>query len=166
MSDLPLFVLSRNFDAPRNLVWQAWTDPKLLATWYGPNITTIIHKFDLQPDGVWYNEMQMGEKSSFQKVIFQNIIEQEKIVWHHHSSVDADWNDAPNPMMGNWPRVLLTTITFDDNGDKTNVRLTQTPHDANDEEIAAFAQMMEGMKGGWGKGYEIMDGLLAELKTS
>ena len=38
MSDLPEFVTDREFDAPRDLVWRAWTDPELLARWYGPNM--------------------------------------------------------------------------------------------------------------------------------
>jgi len=48
VADLPEYVLDREFDAPRDMVWKAWTDPKLLSTWYGPNIETIIHKFDLR----------------------------------------------------------------------------------------------------------------------
>lgn len=166
MSELPELLLEREFNAPREMVWRAWTDPELLARWYGPNIETIIHKFDLQPDGEWLNEMKMGEKSNFQKVVFQEVIKPEKLVWHHYSSVDSDWNDAPNPMMGDWPRVLLTTVTFADKGGKTNLRLSQIPMDATDDEIANFAKAIAGMSGGWGKGFAIIDELLAELQAA
>jgi uncharacterized protein YndB with AHSA1/START domain len=47
MSDLPTYVLERVFDAPRELVWKTWTDPKLLPRWYGPNVETIIHRLEL-----------------------------------------------------------------------------------------------------------------------
>ena len=166
MSELPGFVLDREFDAPRELVWQAWTDPELLARWYGPNIETVIHKFDLKPDGVWLNEMKMKNGSNFQKVVFQEVSEPEKLVWHHHSNTDAEWNDIANQNMPDWPRVLLTTVTFEDISDKTNVRLSQIPLDATDAEIACFAEMMAGMSGGWGQGYAIMDELLVELQAS
>lgn len=65
MSDLPEFVLDREFNAPRELVWRAWTDPALLQRWYGPGVETVIHEFDLEPGGVWLNEMKMsgGSKS-------------------------------------------------------------------------------------------------------
>jgi len=63
MSDLPEYILDRVFDAPREMVWRAWTDPELLSRWYGPGVETIIHKFDLKPGGVWLNEMKMGDKS-------------------------------------------------------------------------------------------------------
>ncbi len=47
MSESPEFILDRVFNAPRELVWQAWTDPELLHHWYGPGVETVIHKFDL-----------------------------------------------------------------------------------------------------------------------
>ena len=50
MSELPEYRLDRVFDAPRELVWRAWTDPEILHRWYGPGAETIIHTFDLQPE--------------------------------------------------------------------------------------------------------------------
>lgn len=164
MSDLPEYVLDREFDAPHELVWKAWTDPELVARWYGPNIETVIHQFDLSPGGAWLNEMKMGGNSMFSKIVFQEVIAPERMVWHHHSCTDADWNDIENPMMPGWPRLLLTTVTFTASGDKTNVRLSQVPMDASDEEIACFAKAMANMDGGWGSGYKIIDEILAELQ--
>jgi uncharacterized protein YndB with AHSA1/START domain len=165
MNDLPEFILDREFDAPRDLVWKAWADPELLAQWYGPNIETVIHKFDLKPNGVWLNEMKMKNGSNFQKAVFQEVAEPEKLVWHHYS-VDADWNVYANPMMPDWPRILLTTVTLEDMGEKTNVRLSQIPLDATDAEIACFAKMKDGMSGGWGSGYTIIDELLTKLQAA
>lgn len=163
MSDLPEFILDRLFDAPRAMVWKAWTDPELMQRWYGPGVETIIHKFDLKPDGVWLNEMKMGGGSSYQKVIFKEVVKPEKMVWLH-CSADADWNVAASAMMPDWPRILLTTVTFEEKGEQTNVRLSQIPADATDAEIACFAKMKDGMSGGWGKGYAIIDDVLTELK--
>lgn len=164
MSDLPEYVLDREFNAPRDLVWRAWTEPELLARWYGPNIETVIHKFDLKPGGVWLNEMKMGDKSDLSKITFHEVTPPKKLVWHH-SSADADWNIISNPMMPDWPRVILTTVTFNDAGSKTNVKLTWVPFEATDAEIACFAGAMERFGGGWESGYAIMDDLLAELQA-
>ena len=166
MSELPEYLIDRTFDAPRELVWRAWTDPDVLQRWYGPGVETIIHKFDLQPGGSWLNEMKMGGNSNFQKVVFQEVTQPEILVWHHYSSTDAEWNSTTNPMMADWPRLLLTTVTFEDVGDKTNVRLTQVPMEATDAEIACFAQAMSGMDNGWGSGYAILDKLLVELQAA
>lgn len=162
MSDLPTYTLERLFDAPRDLVWQAWTDPKLLQHWYGPGIETVIHEFDLRPGGAWLNEMKWGDNSDFSKMVFQEVVEPEKLVWHH-SSTDSEWNVASNMMMPDWPRLLLTTVVFVDVGDKTKVSLTQQPINASDEGLACFAEKMSGMDNGWGSGYKLIDELLAEL---
>ncbi len=165
MSDLPEYVLDRVFAAPRELVWQAWTDPELLARWYGPGVETIIHKFDLKPGGSWLNEMKWGENSMLSKVIFTEVAAPERLVWHHHSSTDAKWNTISNPKMPDWPRVLLTTVTFDDDGGKTKVRLTWVPFEATEAEIACFAGSVENMGKGWESGYAIIDEMLAELRA-
>ena len=164
MSGLPEFVMDREFAAPRELVWLAWTDSKYLQRWYGPGVETVIHQFDLEPNGVWLNEMKMSHGSNFQKIIFKEISKPEKLVWHH-CSADADWNIAASPMMPDWPRILLTTVTFEERGDQTNVRLSQIPLDATDAEIACFAKMKDSMSGGWGSGYTIIDELLGELQA-
>ena len=54
---------------------------------------------------------------------------EDKLVWHHSSS-DSDWNIITNPVMEDWPRVQLTTVTFEDMGSKTKLRLTMVPIDA------------------------------------
>ncbi len=165
MNDLPEFVLDREFNAPRDLVWRAWTDPEHLQRWYGPGVETVIHKFDLVPGGVWLNEMKMKNGSSFQKALFKEVHATEKLVWHHYNT-DADWNIAQNPMMPDWPRILLTEVTFSENGGKTNVRLSQVPLEATAAEIACFAQMKDGMAGGWGGGYAIIDDILQEMAAT
>ena len=162
MSDLPEYVFEREFNAPRDLVWRAWTDPEILHRWYGPGVETTIHKFELKPGGVWLNEMKWGDKSDLSKMAFKEVTPPEKIVWHH-SSTDKDWNIVSNPMMPDWPKVLLTTVTFNEDGGKTKVRLSQVPLDATDAEIACFAQAMANMDHGWGKGFELIAEILAEM---
>ena len=164
MSDLPEYVLDRTFDAPRELVWRAWTDPEILHRWYGPGVETIIHKYELKPGGSWLNEMRWGEGGDFSRMDFEEVTPPEKLVWRH-CSTDHDWKVASNPKMPGWPRMLLTTVTFEEQGDKTNVRLSQVPLEATDEEIACFAQMMANMDKGWGSGYAIIDEILAELQS-
>ncbi len=165
MTDKPELLIDRTFNAPRPLVWRAWTDPELLARWYGPGVETVIHGYDLRPGGEWRNEMKFGDKSDLSKMVFTEIVEPERLVWRHHSA-DRDWNIAANPMMPNWPKTLLTTVTFTDKGASTDVRFVQTPVDATDDEIATFAQMAPNMSGGWGKGFAVIDDILAELSNN
>ncbi len=164
MSDLPTYVLERVFDAPRELVWKTWTDPKLLARWYGPNVETIIHRLEVKAGGLWLNEMKMGGGSYYQRAEYTEVIEPERLVCLM-SNTDAGWNIAPNPMMADWPLVLLTTVTFVEEGGRTKMRLTWIPHEASEAEIACFAAAMDGMGKGWGAGMELLAELLAELQS-
>lgn len=103
MSELPVYIFNRCFDAPLPKVWRAWTDPDLLAIWYGPGVETVIHEFDLRPGGVWRNEMKWGEKSDFSRMNFVAVEDQARLVWNHHPT-DANWNISANPMMPDWRR--------------------------------------------------------------
>ena len=165
MADLPVFEMERVFDAPRRLVWKGWTDPKLVARWYGPNVETVIHKFDLRPGGVWLNEMKMKGFSSRERMEFTEVAEPERLVWLH-SMADENWTVAANPMQPDWPRVLLTTVTFAEDGDRTTVRLTWAPHEATQAEIACFAESLSGLGMGWGAGMDLLAALLAESRAA
>lgn len=164
MTDLPTYVLDRVFDAPRPLVWRAWTDPELLQRWYGPNVKTIVHKLEVVTGGVWLNEMQWGGNSNFERMAYTEVVPPERLVWLH-SMADADWNVTANPMMADWPRVLLTTVTFEEMGAQTRLRLTWVPHEASEAEIACFAAAMAGLDRGWGSGMDVLAGILAELQA-
>ena len=164
MSELPTYVLERLFDAPPELVWKTWTDPKLLSRWYGPNVETIIHRLEVKPGGLWLNEMKWGGNSSYQRAEYTEVVEPERLVCLL-SNTDASWNIAANPRMPDWPRVLLTTVTFAEEGGKTKMRLTWVPHEAREAEIACFAAAMDGMGKGWGAGMKLLAELLTELQA-
>ncbi|TQV75667.1 SRPBCC family protein [Denitrobaculum tricleocarpae] len=164
MSELPTYVLERVFDAPRELVWKTWTEPKLLARWYGPNVETIVHRLDVKPGGLWLNEMKWGGNSHYERVEYTEVTPPERLVWLH-STADAEWNLSPNAMMPDWPRVLLTTVTFEEENGRTTMRLTWVPHEASAAEIACFAAAMGGMGKGWGGGMALLEELLAELQA-
>jgi uncharacterized protein YndB with AHSA1/START domain len=164
MDQLPTYVLERSFDAPRDLVWRAWTEPDLLARWYGPNAETITHKLELRPGGEWLVEMRWGEAASFQRASYQEVAAPERLVWLH-ANADKDWNAAANPRMPDWPRVLLTVVTFEESNGQTKLRLTWTPHDASEAEIACFAGALGSMDKGWSVGMEMLRALLAEMRS-
>ncbi|HEV7446361.1 MAG TPA: SRPBCC domain-containing protein [Steroidobacteraceae bacterium] len=164
MSDLPTYVLERIFAAPRELVWKTWTDPKLLPRWYGPKVETIIHRLELKPGGLWLLEMKWGGNSHYQRAEYTEVTPPTRLVWLHSSS-DADWNIVASPMMADWPRVLLTTVVFDEEGARTRMRLTWSPHNATEGEIACFAAAIDRMGKGWESGMELLAKLLAELQN-
>ncbi|MGE0565362.1 MAG: SRPBCC domain-containing protein [Pseudolabrys sp.] len=164
MSELPSYVLERTFDAPREMVWRTWTEPKLLARWYGPNVETIVHRLDVRPGGLWLNEMKMGPKSMYQRAEYIEVVPPSRLVLLQSSS-DAEWNIISAAWMKDWPRVMLTTVTFEADGDKTNMRLTWAPHEATAAEIACFKAALSGADKGWVSGMDALAKILAELKA-
>jgi uncharacterized protein YndB with AHSA1/START domain len=145
-------------------VWKTWADPKLLARWYGPRAKTVVHRLELKPGGLSLIEMQWGGNSHYQRVEYTEVTPPKRLVWLH-SSADADWNIITSPMMADWPRVLLTTVTFEHSGGQTALRLTWVPHEASETEIACFAAAIGRMGKGWEAGMELLADLLAELQT-
>lgn len=163
MSELPTYVLERTFTAPRELVWRTWTDPALLTRWYGPRVETTIHRHDLAPGGVCLCEMRWGGNSSYERMEFVEVTPPARLVWLH-SVADADWKVQASPMMPDWPRVLLTTVTFEEADGRTNLRLTWVPHEASAAEIACFGAAIAGADKGWAAGMELLATLLVELQ--
>jgi len=107
----------------------------------------------------------MGARSSYLRAEYKEVVEPERLVCLM-ANADAQWNIAPNPMMPDWPRVLLTTVTFEEARTQTRMRLTWTPHEASKAEIACFAAAMDNMDKGWGAGMRLLEELLVELQTS
>ena len=79
------------------------------------------------------------------------------------ANADADWNPIPSPMMENWPLALLTTVTFVADGDGTEMTLEWAPHGATTEEEASFEAAIKQLGQGWGKGFDIIGEIVAEL---
>lgn len=163
MSKLPTYVFERTFDAPPELVWRTWTEPELFARWYGPNVETVIHHMEPTAGGTCLIEMKMDGNSFYQRLDYTEVTPPTRLVGLN-ANTDGDWNIAANPMMPDWPRVLLTTVTFEAQGGQTKLRLVWEPHQATEAEIAGFAAAMDRLGSGWGAGMEKLAALLTEMQ--
>jgi len=76
-------VLTREFDAPRKLVWNAWTDPKQVVKWWGPRgFTTTIHEMNVRPGGVWRHTMHGPDGTDYpNENTFLEVVKPERIVY-------------------------------------------------------------------------------------
>ena len=102
---------TRVFDAPRELVWTVWTDPKHLAQWWGPNgFSTTTSAFDMRPGGVWRFVMHGPDGRDYQnRITFDEIVRPERIVYRHSGGEDVE------------PVQFTQTVTFEDVGGKTRL---------------------------------------------
>ena len=112
-SDPCSIIGSRLFDALRELVFSAFTDPKHLAQWWGPNgFTTTTHNFKFRPGGVWRFVMHGPDGRDYQnRITYEEIIRPERIVYRHGGGEDVE------------PVQFIQTLTFEDLG-RDRTRLT------------------------------------------
>jgi uncharacterized protein YndB with AHSA1/START domain len=84
---VPEIVTTRIFNIPRELLFKAYTDPEILALWWGPKgFTNTFHEFDLRPDGKWDFTMYGPDGKDYKnKIVFREIMPIEKIVFDHAS---------------------------------------------------------------------------------
>ncbi|HYU24586.1 MAG TPA: SRPBCC family protein, partial [Thermoanaerobaculia bacterium] len=80
-------VATRVFDAPRELVWRMWTDPKHVVHWWGPNgFRNTIHEMDVRPGGVWRFIMHGPDGTDYQnKVIYNEVVKPSRLSYRHMS---------------------------------------------------------------------------------
>jgi uncharacterized protein YndB with AHSA1/START domain len=130
-------VLCRVVDAPRELVWRAWTDPEHLPRWFGPKgFTCTTHAIDLCVGGSWRFDMIAPDGTVFpNRMTFLQLRAPELIVFDHGGDSDDD------------PNRFRVTVTFDaqSNG-KTVVTLRQLhPSKARRDAVIAFGAVEFGM---------------------
>ena len=78
-------VITRTFDAPRELVWHAMTDPAQVVEWWGPRgFTTTIETMDVRVGGIWKHTMQGPDGAKYpNKSVFKEVAKPERIVYSH-----------------------------------------------------------------------------------
>jgi len=78
-------VVSRVFDAPRELVWEAMTDARQVVHWWGPRgFSTTIEEMDVRPGGVWKQVMHGPDGANYpNKSIFKEVVRPERLVYSH-----------------------------------------------------------------------------------
>jgi uncharacterized protein YndB with AHSA1/START domain len=124
---------TRIFEAPRALVWTAWTDPEHLAKWWGPNGFSITtKKWEFSPGGEWLFTMHGPDGTDYRnEITFALIVEPERIEYDH----------GPSP-------IFHTTVTFEEE-DETRTTLTMTalfPTKAERDRTVEKFGAIEGMR--------------------
>jgi uncharacterized protein YndB with AHSA1/START domain len=123
-----VIVMSRMFDAPREVVWAAFTDPKHVVNWYGGHgFSNPVCEMDVRPGGLWRHVMRTPDGNEFAMTfVFLEVVKPEKISWR---SVDHGERTHGPPSSVN-------TVTFEDHGGKTKWRLVARFDSFEDRERA------------------------------
>src|SRR5579863_609311 len=110
--------IERVFDAPRSLVFKAWTEPEHISKWWGPRgfkSTVLVN--DLRPGGAYRIHMLGPDGDHWSQGVYREIVEPERLI------MAGGWADA----QGNFTRPQTTlALTFEDHGGKTKMTLRQS----------------------------------------
>ncbi|HRN69961.1 MAG TPA: SRPBCC domain-containing protein [Candidatus Woesebacteria bacterium] len=148
-------IITRVFDAPRELVWKAWTEPEMIKKWWGPEgFTSPSAKVDLRVGGKYIYAMHgpagsEWDRDMYSAGIFKEIVLYEKIVVTDYFS-DAEGNMINPDQEGqdsNFPKEMAVTILFEevDNGKTKLSVIYPKPETAEQME----AMLKSGMEEGW-----------------
>lgn len=154
--------IERVFDAPREIVWEAWTVPEQIAQWMGPKGSTSESvSVDIRTGGMHHWRMDMpGAGSMYGRADYREVTPPSRLVWVH-GFADAEGNRVAVPFAPGWPLTMLSTVTFEEEGEKTRVVLTWVPLDATPEQEQVFADNLPSMQGGWGGSFAQLEEFLA-----
>jgi uncharacterized protein YndB with AHSA1/START domain len=105
-------VTNRLLNARRELVYEVWTNPKHVAHWWGPTgFKNTIHEMDVRPGGVWRFMMHGPNGVDYpNKIVFEKVEKHSRLVFLHGDDVEGG-------------KQFHVTVTFEDFGEKTNVKM-------------------------------------------
>jgi uncharacterized protein YndB with AHSA1/START domain len=142
--------ITRVFDAPRALVWKAWTGPEHLMNWWGPRAHPAEKvEADVRVGGRWRHRLRSVETGDilWHGGVFREVSAPERLVFTFAWDEDGERGNEN-----------VVTITFTEQGGKTLMRFEQTPFWSVDER--------DGHQGGWGSAFDRLDDLLALTNRS
>ena len=142
--------ITRLFNAPRELVFKAWTDPKHAAKWWGPRDYPATQvKMDVRPGGTWRHCLRSTDTGNdlWHGGVFREVVPPERLVF------TFAWEEE-----GERGLETLVTVTFADDGGKTRMTFRQAPFQSTGER--------DGHQGGWTSTFDRLEDYLPHLSRS
>jgi uncharacterized protein YndB with AHSA1/START domain len=141
-----VLIITRIFDAPRELVWKAWTEPERMVKWHGPRgFTSTIERSDFRPGGAFRIHMRGPENDEhWTQGVFREIVAPERLV------MASCWADAQGRPVG--PETTVT-VTLENLGARTQLTL----HQALFQSVTA----RDAHNGGWNSSLDCLAEYLA-----
>lgn len=159
-------ILTREYNAPRQLVFDAWTKTEHLKNWMFPykGFKCEYVSADIKPGGSSLHKMTAPNGFKMWLLTkYEEITPPKGLVFRQYNSNEAG-DILPNPQMPNWPKELRTTVKLEEVGGKTKLQLIWQPINPTKAEADAFEASRSEHDKGWGGGFEQLDVYLKTLK--
>jgi uncharacterized protein YndB with AHSA1/START domain len=143
-----VLTLTREFDAPRELVFNAFAEAEALAEWWGPvGYKMTITQLDFKPQGKCIFKMENGADVMWARLLFGKIIKPELIeITVSFSNEEGGITRAP--FFDSWPLEILNVFTLTEKAGKTTITTKSYPVNAVEAEVVSFNQNRSSFKGG------------------
>ena len=139
--------ITRIFDAPRELVWRAWTDPQMAKEWMGPRgFTTTEFTTSNEPGALWHLTM-VGQRPGSEQMV--TLGQGGKILEAKPPELlkyTFGWDSRASVGLGDGPKENVVTVRFEEQGGKTVMHFTQGPFATESER--------DGHNGGWNSAFD------------
>ncbi len=157
-------VISRIFNAPRELVFKTMTEPEHLAHWWGPvGMKLEVLKMDLRPCGIFHYAMvALGKQPMYGKFVYREIKAPERMVFIV-SFCDVKGRVLRHPASNTWPLEMLNIMQLEEKNGKTILTLRGWPIHETDEERATYEAGFASMNQGFHGTYDQLEKYLATL---
>ncbi len=161
------FTISREFDAPRELVWKMCTEDEHMKNWFGPKgFERTTSKMDFRPGGIYHYGLRTPDGKDFWgRFIYREIVPQERIVFINSFS-DANGGVTRHPWNPGWPLETLSRFTLTEKNGKTTLTVESVPYEATEAERNTFSDKgsRDSMKMGWGGTLDQLAERLAKIR--
>lgn len=157
-------ILSRDFDAPIQLVYEVWTQGNHLCKWQAPNADIICEykSADIRAGGSALHKMVMPNGNEMWLLTkYQELIPYTTIVFTQYQSNES--GEIMPPSMPNWPKEIRATIKLSEENGVTNMQFIWQPINPTKEEAEAWEASRSQHGKGWGGSFELLAEYLANL---
>ena len=158
-------VIRHEIEAPRELVYKAWTEAEHLSQWWGPKGFLVgVARLELKPGGIFHYSIQAGDGPiMWGKFTYHTVSTPDRLVYTSSFS-DPDANTTRAPFSATWPLEILNTLTLEEQDGKTILTLRGGPTNASAEEQRTFEEGIPSIQQGFAGTLEQLKSYLAKIQ--
>lgn len=150
IAEKAVFRFSYEFDAPKKLVFNAFSNAEALNAWWGPaEAKNSVISLDFKPGGIFHYKMDFNGNISYGRMLFGKI-EPYDLLEINNAFADENANAVPAPFDIKIPMEIFYRLHFSERNGKTTIDMTGEPVGAGAEELAGFRSINESMEQGFG----------------
>jgi uncharacterized glyoxalase superfamily protein PhnB/uncharacterized protein YndB with AHSA1/START domain len=143
-------VFTRHFNAPKDMVFAAFSSAEAMAEWWGPSeANTTVISFDFSPGGRFHYKSEIKGHTSYGLLVYGAIRKPDLIEFTSSFSNDKA-EVVSSPMMASWPKEIFNSFSFTESNGITTITIIGYPVNPTEEEYKTFVDLQPGVQKGMG----------------